>query len=924
MSHYGYDDVKATIMRNLRKAETVTSEMVSSEIRMLLDAFKAAKLVDDIDPDALYRDITSQISVWQPDPSVLRDKKHVNWVPEWRAQISWGFWERYREYLEEEKNWSQNITTKLHTITDNILGDLGNPKEAGLWDRRGMVVGDVQSGKTANYTGLICKAADAGYKLIIVLAGMTNDLRSQTQSRLDAEFLGFESEVGKLHQNGSRIGVGRLEDHGQLIAQPLTYSSKDGDFRAKTGANFKLGGNPLLLVVKKNTSVLKRILSWVESQGTTNPTTGTKKVYDIPLLLLDDEADNASVNTKSEDDDPTAINKAIRKILNAFAQSSYVGYTATPFANIFIMPDDEKADPSSHGQDLFPRNFIYYINPPVNYVGAARVFGFPEEIDGIDIEDHSLPLIRSADDAETIFPPKHNKHLIVDTLPDSLIEAIHAFIIVCAARSARGHGTFHNSMLIHVTRFNNVQAQVIDLVAAEIVNIQRVLEYRTGAPARELLSRLRDLWHRDFHPTSETVLAETEDRTLTALDWDEVESELLNAALKLQVRGINGDAGGVLDYADNLNGLHVIAVGGDKLSRGLTLEGLSVSYYTRPSRNYDTLLQMGRWFGYRPGYLDLCRLYTTEELVGWYQHISIATEELKREFRLMELSNLTPEEYGLKVRTHPAGLSITAANKIRHGRSMQVTFSGQLTQTTVFHKNGDLQKRNFSHTEKWLSRLGPETESKNGSFVWKNVGAPEVISFLKAFETHPLSRKADTDLLSKYVEKLNGYGELKNWTVMLVSSTTAPRSRQTAIAGHEVGLVQRSDSTEDGDLYMLKNANILNPPDQYVDLSETQFNDALTWTVEAWEQGKSRAKKRPQEPSGPFIRAARSRENGLLLIYPLDQAKVLRDGEQVCDTPVIGFAISFPRGSRDDLIEYKVNTKYWQDRYGSDEDDDEI
>lgn len=920
MGHYGYDDVKATVMRNLRKAETVTSEMVSNEIRMLLEAFRAAKLVDDIDPDALYRDITSQISVWQPDPSVLRDRKHINWVPESRAEISWGFWERYREYLEEEKNWSQKITNKLHTITDSILGDLGNPRETGSWDRRGMVVGDVQSGKTANYTGLICKAADAGYKLMIVLAGMTNDLRSQTQSRLDAEFLGFESEVGKLHKNGSRIGVGRLEDHGQLIAQPLTYSSKNGDFRAKTGTNFQLGGNPLLLVVKKNTSVLKRILSWVESQGITNPQTGQKTLSDIPLLLLDDEADNASVNTKTEDEDPTAINRAIRKILNVFSQSSYVGYTATPFANIFIMPDDEKADPSSHGPDLFPRNFIYYINPPVHYVGAARVFGFPEDIDGIDYEDHSLPLIRSADDADTAFPPKHNKHLTVDALPESLIEAIHSFIIVCAARSARGHGTFHNSMLIHVTRFNNVQAQIIDLVQAELVSIQRMLEYKTGPQAKALVNRLEEFWRLDFQPTSSSVTAEIDDITLTDLSWEDVEAELLNACLKLQVRGINGDAGGVLDYADNPNGLHVIAVGGDKLSRGLTLEGLSVSYYTRPARNYDTLLQMGRWFGYRPGYLDLCRLYTTEELVGWYQHIAIATEELKREFRLMELSNLTPEEYGLKVRTHPAGLSITAANKIRHGRNMQVTFSGQLSQTTVFHKNDELQERNFRHTDRWLTSLGPKNDSNNGSLIWKKRNPADILSFLKSFETHPLSRKADADLLARYIEKLNGYGELKNWTVMLVSSRTAANTEE--IAGHTTGLIQRTDSTEERDVYMLKNANILNPPDQYIDLEPDQLEKALRLTVEAWEGGKSRAKNRPQEPSGPFIREARPRENGLLLIYPLDPAKALKNGDKVCSTPLIGFAVSFPRGSRNDLVEYKVNTKYWQDRYGDEEDDE--
>src|SRR5690606_1648579 len=174
------------------------------------------------------------------------------------------------------------------------------------------------------------------------------------QSRLDAEFLGFESELGRHHENGSRIGVGKLEDHGQLIVQPLTYSAHGGDFRARNGANAQLGGNPLLLVVKKNTSVLRRILAWVEGQGQTNPETGEKLVNGIPLLLLDDEADNASVNTRDLEEDPTAINRAIRKILKTFSQSSYIGYTATPFANIFILPPDEESEKSKYGEDLFP------------------------------------------------------------------------------------------------------------------------------------------------------------------------------------------------------------------------------------------------------------------------------------------------------------------------------------------------------------------------------------------------------------------------------------------------------------------------------------------------------------------------------------------------------------------------------------------
>lgn len=920
MAHFTYDDVKATIMRNLRKKETVTSEIIQSEISILLSAFNEAKLIEEIDADALFREISSQISVWQPDPSVLRDKKHINWVPSSKAEISWGFWKRYLEYLEEEKGWPNTITTKLDSITDSILGDIGNPGTDSSWDRRGMVVGDVQSGKTANYTGLICKATDAGYKLIIVLAGATNDLRSQTQSRLDAEFLGFESEVGKLHDNGSRIGVGKLEDHGNLIAQPLTYSSKDGDFRAKTGTNFKLGGNPLLLVVKKNTSVLKRILKWVESQGITNPETGEKVVKDIPVLLLDDEADYASVNTKPDDeDDPTAINKGIRKILKVFSQSSYIGYTATPFANIFILPDEERDDPSVYGSDLFPKNFIYYINPPDNYIGATRIFGLAKNLDGVDEEDHSLPLIRSAEDSVDVFLPRHKKELEVNVLPDTLIEALYSFILTCAARRVRGQKDVHNSMLIHVTRFNLVQEQVIELVIAKLISVQRTLEYRTGGQVTELLLNLQNLWENDFEKVTKEVAEKVEDKTLVSISWEEVSEELLEAILKIEVRGINGLAGGQLDYTDHPQGLNVIAVGGDKLSRGLTLESLSVSYYIRPARNYDTLLQMGRWFGYRPGYLDLCRLYTTEELVEWYQHIAVATEELKREFRLMELSNLTPEDYGLKVRTHPDGLNITAANKIRNGTRMLVSFSGQLSQTTVFQKEKSIQNQNFIHTQSWLEKLGKESKVINKTLVWEKVNSGDVNKFLKDFRAHPACRKAEPDLLNKYIEKLNQYGELSEWTIALVSSGS-PKNIDT-IAGHDIGLIQRSDKTEKTDLYMLAKANILNPPDQYIDLTDSQIEGALFETVETWKDGKSRSKHEPKEPSGPYIRRARQPNNGLLLIYPLDNNEVLLDGKKFTESPIIGFAISFPKGSRDEVVEYQVNTRYWQDRYGEEIDD---
>lgn len=408
-----YEEVRKHVVMSLRDKQTPQAEQIKQHISAVVQMQRQLGRIEELDEAAMFRDILGQVNTWQAEPSVLRDRKHVNWLPERKAEIEWSFWKRYRQYLEEEKSWPSTVTARLDRITDSTLGDIGNPAQHGQWDRRGMVVGEVQSGKTANYTGLICKAVDAGYKLVIVLAGMTNDLRSQTQSRLDAEFLGFESEVGKVHNSGSRIGVGLIDAPGQLIAHPLTYGSKNGDFRANKSTNLQLGGSPLLLVVKKHTSILQRILHWVENQGRIHSESGKRIVDNIPLLLLDDEADNASVNTKREDEDPTRINQAIRLILNAFQQKAYVGYTATPFANIFILPDEE--DKSDYGDDLFPKGFIYYISPPSNYVGPAQLFGLTEDLDGGDSPTDGLPLIRHADDAERVFPRSHKKELKVQS-----------------------------------------------------------------------------------------------------------------------------------------------------------------------------------------------------------------------------------------------------------------------------------------------------------------------------------------------------------------------------------------------------------------------------------------------------------------------------------------------------------------------------
>jgi hypothetical protein len=579
-------------------------------------------------------------------------------------------------------------------LTDEILGRLEDPRRQGGWNRRGLIVGHVQSGKTANYTGVVCKAADAGYRLIIVLAGMHNNLRSQTQMRLDDGFLGYESEPPSQLQRGLRPnGVGLIDP--RLRPDTVTNRTDGGDFRRSVANNFNInpGNNHLLFVIKKNGGVLRNLLAWVEwAANSKDASSGRPIVTGVPLLVIDDEADHGSVDTKEiildedgnpdEDHQPTIINQRIRRLLHCFEQSAYIGYTATPFANIFI---HERAVTPEHGEDLFPRSFITNLPAPSDYAGPVRIFGVPGDPDNEREGGEPLPVLRFiTDHADSLklderrgwMPPGHkNGHVPLydgrDEVPPTLRTAIYSFILACAARRARGQTNQHNSMLVHLTRYTSVQNAVAAQIRAELTLVQNRLRFGDGASEPRIIDTLEELWREDFLPTT----AAFNDRGLPAVAWEQVQPLLLGIAAAIQVRQINGTAGDILDYDTHKDtGLSVIAIGGDKLSRGLTLEGLTVSYFLRHTKMYDTLMQMGRWFGYRPGYLDLSRLYITRELCEWFQHITEASEELRLEFDHMAAVGGTPRDYGLKVKSHPV-LMVTSAVKMRTGTELSLPVS---------------------------------------------------------------------------------------------------------------------------------------------------------------------------------------------------------------------------------------------------------
>jgi hypothetical protein len=946
----------AVTLLNLQPVRT--SEVIRAQVALAVQTTRAAGM-GEVDADALAAQLMHEANVYVPDATLMEDPiDHIEWLPTRRGSIEWKFWSRYKAFLEQEKKLPEPVVSSLGKLTDEILSKLEQPERNPPWDCRGMVVGSVQSGKTANYCGLICKAVDAGYRLIVVLAGMHNNLRSQTQYRLDEGVLGRDSQKDRqLDQTTSLIGVGKL--FGQLLpVHTLTSSLDDGDFRApKADTGVTIGGDPVILVVKKNGSVLRNLLRWVlHVRGEEVHGEKRKIIRGVPLLVIDDEADNASINTKdrkgkqADDDDVTAINGRIRELLDAFEKSAYVGYTATPFANIFINPD---AETPKHGEDLFPRSFILNVSPPSNYVSPARVFGLDGDPDSGIEPKQELPLFHLVDDNEDLFPPRHKKDLKVHKLPDSLMRALHCFVLVCAARRARGQTEVHNSMLVHVTRFVDVQHQVAQLVQQQVDSIRRRLAIGEGERRQTLLSELEKLWQAEFELASTRIRAMSSDENLPEVTWAQVAAELPEAAGRIEVKEINGHATDALDYVAHRHGFNVVAVGGDKLSRGLTLEGLSVSYFLRASQMYDTLMQMGRWFGYRAGYLDLCRLFTTEDLRCWYRHIALAEVELRREFDRMKAAGLTPRRYGLRVREHPGGLLVTAMNKMSHAKTQRLSYAGQLVQTAHFMTTAQVVRDNANLVGRFLDGLGGRIAAKETAtaWLWKNVKPTQLLDgLLHDFSVTSEGWRLQKPELMEFIHRQTGVGELTNWTVALVN--TDGKGGKFSLAGCDAGMAERKP--EEGSwlaggtpsLYATRNANIQSPTHQALDLEELVMDDSVLAELlakRAVEDGDplftlpeeallrqccaerttlaiaaerlTTLRKPPAEGeakrariNGEAARDLRPRTHGLLLIYPLVPTE---KRWPVSEPPFMGLAFSFPSSHTARAVDYKVN-KVWQ------------
>ncbi|AEE24899.1 Putative endonuclease, Z1 domain protein [Glaciecola sp. 4H-3-7+YE-5] len=691
-----------------------------TEIKEYAPLFEAS----ESDIEALIFEISNVFSVKVDDELiVLADPTIQKWLDSSKKDIPWNHWNAYENMLKKQARSEETIKANEDVI-DAVLDYSGDPRKKGTWARKGLVMGNVQSGKTQNYIGLINKAIDAGYKTIILLGGHLNDLRKQTQERVDEGILGRESrhiiEFNK--EKNVPIGVGEFG-----INNVNSGTTTMGDF-SKSFAdklNFSLtGADPVIFTIKKHSGLMKRLFEWINAHHFLDVKNGIK--LEGPLLLIDDEADYATVNTKHHKDEITSTNEGIRNLLSLFQRSSYIGYTATPFANIFIDPDENSY---SDEDDLFPKDFMVKIPVPNNYLGQNFYFsGSSNAIVPLE-ENNSLYELKKTDE--------------INGIPDSLKKAIRGFVLVCAIRALRGDSTAHNSMLVNVSHLKIHQNKLEYYIKGYFDDLNKAYNsYRglgvIGARSNSILKDIEDTFYSLFNCEEE---------------YFDV-FELLNSAFdKIKVWAVNQSNGAnekVLDYSKSRDkGLNVIVIGGHKLSRGLTLEGLSISYFTRNSKAYDTLMQMCRWFGYRPKYDDLCKLFISNESEYWYSFIAEAIEELYFELGIMRDRELTPKEFGLKVREHPGAMIVTAKNKM--GASISETRTqdlwGQILRRFRFKSDRKSNDLNLKYAEEFINRLSADPTKQNhcngysdendkasASHIYADVDYEDVIAFIEKID----------------------------------------------------------------------------------------------------------------------------------------------------------------------------------------------
>ncbi|MER1959215.1 MAG: Z1 domain-containing protein [Solibacillus sp.] len=699
-----------------------------------------------------------------PKATTIRGDNSQNWFGETNPTYRY-YWPRYDRYLKEVKEWERETRTAIDVSTNEILKSIGNPNSTEDFDVRGLVLGYVQSGKTANFTGLINKAFDVGYKLIIVLAGMHNDLRSQTQIRLEQEVVGaIDPKTNK------KIGVAQIRNDGELV---VTWTTKEKDITKEDSGKRQNFNVPNLLIVKKNKDVLESLKDLLSQSIRLS-----KDNVNVPVLIIDDEADQASIDTSNtnKNEDPKTINRLIREILELFKRKSYVGYTATPFANLLISKSSEH---DSAGQDLYPKDFVVALPKPKGYCGPAEYFN----VTGYEEDDKPL-FIRHLKQEDLDMFDGMKKTVDADKftkVPASMEEAILAFLITIAVRNLRGQTGQHNSMLIHTSRFTETQGVMKEVINTFYEGLKNDILYNKTS---EFISKLEKLYVKDH-----VIVQQEYDASLKVFEWSNVLITIREVIENVRVMEINGRSGQALEYQKHKEeGLNVIAIGGDKLSRGLTLEGLSVSYYYRSTSMYDTLMQMGRWFGFRPGYMDLCRIYTSEGIADNFEHMARVMVELRQEFDYIAgTEGITPEKYAIKMLDH-SKMSVTSLAKMRSAERL-FNHSGMMRQTRIFNAKKEVFESNMSATENLINSIPETFYTATGDTTYhiaNNVSSELILNYLQQYKTASTASKVSSANIMGFIQRLNAEDKLLKFNVVVVGGTKSTLKREGVVKNNLV------------------------------------------------------------------------------------------------------------------------------------------
>lgn len=743
-------------------------------------------------------------------------------LPCWTDGIEWTNWSRHEAYLRAQPKWKSHQVASVAEESLRIVSKT-TPTARSTFQCRGLVVGYVQSGKTANFTAVAARAADVGYRLIVVLSGIHDSLRNQTQRRLKRELV----DVG---------------------TDWITLTGESTDFYEPPVADGFAAAGTVLIVAKKIAPILRRINQWLgKLEG---------RLTEVPMLLIDDEADQASINTRGnrrdpsideeapsdEDTEPSVTNALIRDILNKCPRATYIAYTATPFANILIDPG---ANDSLVGMDLFPKDFVVQLPRPDGYTGTEELFG---------ISAQGRNILRPVDAVEVkALKPRQRKrgeavvaHGPLD-LPQSLCDALLTFALVGAIRFLRGQTDQPHTMLVHVSQFQRDQMRIGSAIEEQI---RAWFHHENAEPGvlREMLrSSLSGLRAVDLPVAEDLVL----DASITNL-------------ARLEVLVLNSTTGAELDYDQN-PGRQLVAVGGNRLSRGLTLEGLTIAYFLRTTTLADSLLQMARWYGFRAGYADLIRIWTTEGIAEWFVELALVEESLRDSITALNKAGRRPDEMAIRMRAH-SELLLTSKNKSRMLTEDVRSWSGESPQTILFPlHDAEALARNLELASDLL-RMHPPTQDAHGGAIAHDVSAEDVALFLRRYKGHPNSIAFHGAAIADWIMERAVVGELVTWTVFVANPQ---RERQVLLGGRPFGLVQRSQQAAESI------GILVDPRHEGVDLHGGPEN---------YRSGSGFSAKAMREDRPPT--------QGLLLLYALDP-EPLRAPTQA----VLGIALSLPRTS---------------------------